>query len=92
MMRWMFAALVLANIGLLMWATWYREGAGELQPPRPVFHPEQMVPLNAPGVALRARKNDRAEPPLPPERAVANAPASEGFAFVVPKVLDEDES
>jgi len=64
MMRWGFAALVLANIGLLMWATWYREGAGELQPPRPVFHPEQMVPLNAPGVALRARKNDRAEPPL----------------------------
>jgi aspartyl-tRNA(Asn)/glutamyl-tRNA(Gln) amidotransferase subunit C len=34
---------------------------------------------------------DRAEAPLPPERAVANAPAREGFAFVVPKVLDEDE-
>lgn len=64
MMRWLFAALVLANIGLLMWATWYREGAGELRPPHPVFHPEQMVPLNAPGVALRARKNERAEPSL----------------------------
>lgn len=64
MMRWVFAALVLANIGLLMWATWYREGGGELRPPRPVFHPEQMVPLNAPGVALRARKNDRTAPPL----------------------------
>jgi hypothetical protein len=64
MMRWAFAALVLANIGLLMWATWYREGAGEITPPRPVYRPEQMVPLNAPGVALRARKNERIEPSL----------------------------
>jgi hypothetical protein len=63
-MRWLFAALVLANIGLLMWATWYRDGAGEASPPRPVFHPEQMVPLSAPGVALRARKNERVEAPL----------------------------
>jgi hypothetical protein len=59
MMRWGFAALVLANIGLLMWATWYREGVGELRQPNPVFHPEQMVPLSAPGVALQARKNER---------------------------------
>jgi len=59
MMRWGFAALVLANIGLLMWATWYREGVGELRQPNPVFHPEQMVPLSAPGVALQARKSER---------------------------------
>jgi hypothetical protein len=64
MMRWVFAALVLANLGLLMWATWYREGAGETTPPHAVFHPEQMVPLTAPGVALRARKNERPEPSL----------------------------
>lgn len=64
MMRWLFAVLVLANLGLLMWATWYRDGAGEATPPRPVFHPEQMVPLSAPGVALRARKNERVEAPL----------------------------
>ena len=63
-MRWLFAVLVLANIGLLMWATWYRDGLGEATPPRPVFHPEQMVPLSAPGVALRARKNERVEAPL----------------------------
>jgi len=37
-------------------------------------------------------RDDRAEPPLAPERALANAPDREGFAFVVPKVLDEDES
>ena len=64
MMRWLFAMLVLTNVGLLMWATWYRDGAGEVLPPRPVFHPEQMVPLSAPGVALRARKNERIEAPL----------------------------
>jgi len=64
MMRWGFALLVLANIGLLMWATWYREGIGESRQPNPVFHPEQMVPLSAPGVALRTRKNERTEPSL----------------------------
>jgi aspartyl-tRNA(Asn)/glutamyl-tRNA(Gln) amidotransferase subunit C len=36
-------------------------------------------------------REDRAEPPLAPERVLANAPAREGFAFVVPKVLAEDE-
>ncbi len=64
MMRWGFAALVLVNIGLLMWATWYRAGGGEVRAPNPVFHPEQMVPLSAPGVALRVRKNERSEPSL----------------------------
>jgi len=64
MMRWGFAVLVLANIGLLMWATWYRGGVGEARAPNPVFHPEQMVPLNSPGVSLRPRKNERTEPSL----------------------------
>lgn len=64
MMRWLFAVLVLANIGLLMWATWYRDGAGDVTPPRPLFRPEQMLPLSAPGLTLRARKNERLETPL----------------------------
>jgi hypothetical protein len=64
MRRWLFAALVLANIGLLMWATWYREAPDESLQPRPLLHPESMVPLNTPGVALRARKAVRSEPPL----------------------------
>lgn len=80
MMRWLFAVLVLANIGLLMWATWYRDGAGEASLPRPVFHPEQMVPLSAPGVALRARKTERVEAPLaaakPRPRCVSIGPFS----------------
>jgi aspartyl-tRNA(Asn)/glutamyl-tRNA(Gln) amidotransferase subunit C len=37
-------------------------------------------------------RDDRALPPLDPERALANAPERDGFAFVVPKVLDEDEA
>ena len=36
-------------------------------------------------------REDVPETPLDPERALRNAPAREGFAFVVPKVLDEDE-
>jgi aspartyl-tRNA(Asn)/glutamyl-tRNA(Gln) amidotransferase subunit C len=37
-------------------------------------------------------REDRAAPALDPERALANAPERDGFAFVVPKVLDEDET
>jgi hypothetical protein len=65
MNRWLFAFLILANIGLLMWASWYRETPDAGLPPRPEYHPELMVPLNTPGVALHARKNDRNAPPLP---------------------------
>jgi len=59
MRRWVFAALVLANIGLLMWATWYRGEPGVTIAARPVFHPELMVPLNTPGVALKSRRSER---------------------------------
>jgi aspartyl-tRNA(Asn)/glutamyl-tRNA(Gln) amidotransferase subunit C len=34
---------------------------------------------------------DRAEPPMDPELAVANAPDSIGTAFVVPKVIEGEE-
>jgi aspartyl-tRNA(Asn)/glutamyl-tRNA(Gln) amidotransferase subunit C len=37
-------------------------------------------------------RDDVAAPPLEPDRAVANAPEHSGSAFVVPKVLDEDEA
>ena len=36
-------------------------------------------------------RDDVAAPPLDPESALANAPERSGSAFVVPKVLDEDE-
>jgi aspartyl-tRNA(Asn)/glutamyl-tRNA(Gln) amidotransferase subunit C len=34
---------------------------------------------------------DRSRPSLPPDVAVANAPAREGSAFLVPKVIEGDE-
>jgi aspartyl-tRNA(Asn)/glutamyl-tRNA(Gln) amidotransferase subunit C len=37
-------------------------------------------------------RDDLAVAALDPDRALANAPARAGFAFVVPKVLDEDEA
>ena len=37
-------------------------------------------------------REDRAAPALDPDRALANAPERDGTAFVVPKVLDEDEA
>jgi len=58
-------------------------GALDTEDVEPTYH---ALPLRTP---LRP---DRAEPPLAPARAVANAPEASGFAFVVPKVLDEDES
>ena len=63
-MRWVFAALVLANLGLLMWASWYRDSGGETIAARPVYHPELMVPLATPGVALKSKRNEKAEAPL----------------------------
>ncbi len=44
------------------------------------------VPLRTPF------REDRAQPGMPPELAVANAPQREGTAFVVPLVLDGEES
>jgi aspartyl-tRNA(Asn)/glutamyl-tRNA(Gln) amidotransferase subunit C len=36
-------------------------------------------------------REDRAQTPLDPQLAVANAPDREGSAFVVPKVIEEEE-
>jgi aspartyl-tRNA(Asn)/glutamyl-tRNA(Gln) amidotransferase subunit C len=36
-------------------------------------------------------REDRASTPLDPEIAVANAPAHEGSAFVVPKVIEDEQ-
>ena len=63
-MRWVFAVLVLANLGLLMWASWHRDSGGETIAARPVHHPELMVPLTTPGVALKSKRNEKAEAPL----------------------------
>jgi aspartyl-tRNA(Asn)/glutamyl-tRNA(Gln) amidotransferase subunit C len=49
----------------------------------PTFH---VVPLATP------LREDRAQPPMAPELAVANAPERNGTAFVVPKVIDGEEA
>ena len=36
-------------------------------------------------------RQDRAEPPIDPELAMANAPQREGSAFLVPKVIEGEE-
>ena len=48
----------------------------------PTAHPVELA------TPLRA---DVPEPPLDPERALANAPQRDGFAFVVPRVIDGEE-
>jgi aspartyl-tRNA(Asn)/glutamyl-tRNA(Gln) amidotransferase subunit C len=49
----------------------------------PTFH---VVPLATP------LREDRAQPPMDPELAVSNAPERAGTAFVVPKVIDGEET
>ncbi len=44
------------------------------------------IPLRTP------LRDDRVQPGLDPEQAVANAPERDGHAFVVPKVIAEDET
>lgn len=56
-LKWIFAALVLANIGLWMWASWYKDAPlEESRAPRAPVAPEQMRLFNEPGVKLVPRK------------------------------------
>ena len=48
----------------------------------PTYH---AIPMRTP------LRDDCASEALEPERVLANAPERDGFAFVVPKVLDQDE-
>ncbi|MGE5241752.1 MAG: SPOR domain-containing protein [Bacteroidota bacterium] len=70
-LKWLFAALVLANLGLWMWASWYRETPrSENRSARPPIAPEKMRLLSEPGVKLKPRK---APPPANSELAAAAA-------------------
>lgn len=71
-LKWIFAALVLANLGLWMWASWYREApVEETRAARAPVAPEKMRLLNEPGVKLVPRK---APPPVNAELTAAVAP------------------
>lgn len=70
-LKWVFAALVLANLGLWMWASWYREPpVEEIRVARAPIAPEQMRLLTELGVKLQPRK---APPPANAE-LTAQAP------------------
>ena len=58
-------------------------GALDTSDVEPTYH---AIPMRTP------LREDRASEALAPERVLANAPQRDGFAFVVPKVLDEDEA
>lgn len=71
-LKWIFAALVLANLGLWMWASWYKEApVQETRAARAPVAPEKMRLLNEPGVKLVPRK---APPPANAELTAAVAP------------------
>lgn len=72
-LKWIFAALVLANIGLWMWASWYKEmPLEETRAARTPVAAEKMRLLKEPGVKLVPRK---APPPANAELTAAAAPA-----------------
>lgn len=57
-MRWIFAALVLANLGLWMWASWYKEPAHPaVSAPRPDVNADKLRLLAEPGVRLKPRSS-----------------------------------
>ncbi|HEX9625982.1 MAG TPA: SPOR domain-containing protein [Acidiferrobacterales bacterium] len=77
LLKWLFGALLLANIGLLMWGLWHRDAASDAAyQPLPPVNAEKMVPLTVgPDLARRAdRAAQRGRPapslsPVKPERA-----------------------
>jgi hypothetical protein len=69
-LKWLFAAFVLANIGLWMWASWYKETPlEETRAARAPIAPEKMRLLTEPNVKLTPRKT----PPPANAELVANA-------------------
>jgi hypothetical protein len=72
-LKWVFAALILANIGLWMWASWYKDRpVEEMRAARAPVAPEKMRLFKEPGVKLVPRK---APPPANAELTAGVAPA-----------------
>lgn len=82
-MKWLFSALLLANIGLFMWASWYKDlGVEPVRKPRPPVNAEKMLPLTTSGLKLTPRPagGDRLELLTPAER---EALGSEKFCYTI---------
>jgi cell division protein FtsN len=60
MMRWLLAVLLLANAGLFMWASWYKDANAPAQPlPRADINATQMRLTSDPSVRLTPRLANR---------------------------------
>lgn len=60
MLKWFFGALVLANIGLVMWASWYKlDPASQHERARTPIAPEKMHLVGDPAARLEARAPDK---------------------------------
>lgn len=77
MLKWFFGALLLTNIGLLMWGVWHRAAENDsAYAPLPPVNAEKMVPLTVNSADLAKRANDAAQrtrpapslSPVKPER------------------------
>lgn len=72
-LKWVFATLVLANLGLWMWASWHKETPmEENHTARAPVAPEKMRLFNEPGVHLVPRKTP---PPANAALTTGTAPA-----------------
>jgi len=70
-MKWIFALLLLLNVGMWMWGVWYKNPAGEYEKlPRPPINAEKMRLLSEPGVT--------------PHPRMPAGPASEPLALIEP--------
>lgn len=73
-MKWVFAILVLANLGFWLWATGIREPEGQpIVSTRPALAPEKMRLLSEPGVTLTPRPKPQPPRPAGSEPAAATA-------------------
>jgi hypothetical protein len=72
-LKWIFATLILANLGLWMWASWYKDRpVEETRAARAPVAPEKMRLFKEPGVKLMPRK---APPPANAALTASVAPA-----------------
>lgn len=57
--KWLFALLILVNVGLWLWMTGFRQGDGAaVEGPRPAIQPEKLRLLTEPGVRVQERAPD----------------------------------
>jgi hypothetical protein len=78
MMKFVFGLLVLANLGLLMWGSWYHEPlvTAETPKPREEIAADKLRLLSEPGVRLVVRAKS-----APPPRPVETSPETEALCY-----------